>query len=102
MSERLQADSGRYSLEQINSPDKNIVPQANTYSDITTNTDGTALFVKYLELFPAGQQRNFTDARGLVINDYQDLLEQQWITALKKKYPVKVNEAVVKEIIRQL
>jgi len=102
MSERLQADSGRYSLDQINSPDKNIVPQANTYSDITTNTDGTALFVKYLELFPAGQQRNFTDARGLVINDYQDLLEQQWITALKKKYPVKVNEAVVKEIIRQL
>lgn len=102
MSERLQADSGRYSLDQINSPGKNIVPEPNTYSEISTNTDGTALFVKYLELFPAGQQRSFADARGLVINDYQDLLERQWVDALKKKYPVKVNEEVVKEIIRNL
>lgn len=101
MSERLQADSGRYSLDQINSPEKNIVPLPNTYSDITSNADGTALFVKYLELFPAGQQRSFADARGLVINDYQDLLEREWVAELKKKYPIKINEAVVKEIIRQ-
>jgi peptidyl-prolyl cis-trans isomerase SurA len=30
-----------------------------------------------------------------VINDYQAYLEDQWITELKKKYPVNIDEKVL-------
>jgi peptidyl-prolyl cis-trans isomerase SurA len=33
-----------------------------------------------------------------VINDYQLELEEKWIADLKKTYPVKVNEEVVKNL----
>jgi peptidyl-prolyl cis-trans isomerase SurA len=42
--------------------------------------------------------RNFEDAKGLVTNDYQQVLEQQWIDTLKKKYPIKINDAVWKTV----
>ncbi len=40
----------------------------------------------------------YEDVRGLVTNDYQDLLEKQWTDELKAKYPVKINEKVLKKI----
>jgi peptidyl-prolyl cis-trans isomerase SurA len=36
----------------------------------------------------------------MVINDYQNVLEKEWIAKLRKKYTVKVNEAIIKEILR--
>jgi peptidyl-prolyl cis-trans isomerase SurA len=42
--------------------------------------------------------RTFEEARGMVMNDYQNKLEDQWIAELKKKYPVKINEAVFKTL----
>ncbi|MFZ1527920.1 MAG: peptidylprolyl isomerase [Ferruginibacter sp.] len=98
MSEKVQADSGRYEIAQIG--ETNVKATPNTFGNINANKDGSAVFVKYLELFPAGQQRSFDDARGLVINDYQGVLEEKWLEELKKKYPVKINEVVVKEIIK--
>jgi peptidyl-prolyl cis-trans isomerase SurA len=43
-------------------------------------------------------QRSFEEARGMVISDYQQVLEDKWIAELKKKYLVKVNEAVFQSI----
>jgi peptidyl-prolyl cis-trans isomerase SurA len=34
----------------------------------------------------------------LVMNNYQQVLEQKWLSALKKKYPVTINTAVWKTI----
>jgi len=60
-------------------------PQAGNFSSIIKNTDGTTAFVKYVKLYEANMQRNFNEARGLVINDYQNVLEQQWVEKLRKK-----------------
>ena len=43
-------------------------------------------------------QRSFTEAKGLVINDYQVLLEDQWTAALRKKYPVVVDKKLRSDI----
>lgn len=96
----LQADSGRYELSQITDPGMSGIPKENTFSSILKNTDGSATFVKYLKVYPADQQRSFEEAKGLVINDYQNVIEKEWIDALRKKYPIKMNDLVIKEIIR--
>ncbi|MCB0472777.1 MAG: peptidyl-prolyl cis-trans isomerase, partial [Flavobacteriaceae bacterium] len=43
----------------------------------------------------------FQEARGKIMNDYQDYLEEQWIARLRQKYPVKVNQKVLKKIKKQ-
>jgi hypothetical protein len=44
--------------------------------------------------------RNYSEAKGLVINDYQVELEKQWVAELKKKYPVKIDEQVFQQIAK--
>ncbi len=96
---QIQADSGRYELSQIPVLERtNFTPGLIT-APVTNNGDGTTVFAQIIKLYPADQQRNFEDARGLVINDYQTFLEQKWIEQLKRKYPVKVNEKVFQSLL---
>jgi len=41
---------------------------------------------------------SYTDVRGLVISDYQNFLEEQWIKALRSKYKVIVNKEVLNTV----
>ncbi len=41
---------------------------------------------------------SYTDVGGLVISDYQNYLEQEWLKRLREKYPVVVYEDVLKTI----
>lgn len=91
---KIQADSGRYELTQIQLPENITVKEGLITSPVLNSGDNTASFVQIIQQFPAGQQRSFEEARGMVINEYQSYLEEKWITTLKKKYPVKVNEAL--------
>lgn len=98
MSGRALADSGRYEYAQL--PVKagtDLVP--GLFTPVETNeNDGSASFCYILKKYPGEEQRSFDEARGLVINDYQLLLEEKWINQLKKKYPVKVNEILIKSL----
>jgi peptidyl-prolyl cis-trans isomerase SurA len=38
------------------------------------------------------------EAKGQVIADYQNYLENEWLDYLKKKYPVEINYEVLKTI----
>ena len=94
----IQADSGRYELAQIpNGAKAGLV--ASSFTPFATNpTDGSVSFGYILRIYPQREPRDFRDARGFVINDYQGSLEDQWIAELKKKYPVKVEESVFKAL----
>jgi peptidyl-prolyl cis-trans isomerase SurA len=93
----IQADSGRYELAQIPGGGSAPAPRSFT-SPITNKTDNTISFSYILNVYHERAPRNYRDARGFVINDYQAFLEDQWVTLLKKKYPVKVEEAVFKTL----
>ena len=41
---------------------------------------------------------DYTDVRGAVTADYQDYLEKNWISALREKYPVVIDEKVLKTV----
>ena len=42
--------------------------------------------------------QDYTDVRGLVVADLQDELERLWVADLRKKYPVTINEEVLKTV----
>lgn len=46
------------------------------------------------------QPKSLNEARGYIIADYQDYLEKEWVNSLRAKYKVKINDDVVKSMIR--
>lgn len=94
----VSADSGRYELGQLPVAEKtNFLPGVVTLP-VKNEADGTYTFNYVIKVYKEKQQRNFEDARGMVISDYQQVLEDKWMADLKKKYPVKVNTAVFNSI----
>ena len=67
---------------------------------LLNKTDNTASFAYIVKTYPQPAQRSFNEAKGLLINDYQALLEQQWDEALKKKFPVAIDQKVLGEILK--
>lgn len=65
-------------------------------AEIAENTEFPVVFVvgKMLKKGPEA----YTDVRGAVTADYQNELERRWIEALRAKYPIVVNESVLKTI----
>ena len=51
----------------------------------------------YGKLLKKGPE-DYTDVRGLVVADYQEALEKEWVADLRRRYPVKVNEEVLKTV----
>jgi peptidyl-prolyl cis-trans isomerase SurA len=97
----VQADSGRFELGQIPVVERTAFSEGLITLPVINKNDGTTVFAKIIKLYPGGQQRNFEEARGNVINDYQAYLEQKWITQLKKKYPVKVNDKALQSLLHK-
>ena len=94
---QVQADSGRFEMKQLPG---NGIADAQHFTSISANPDQTVRFACIIRVYPDPSPRSFDDARGLVINDYQNELEDKWIAELKKKYPVKVDEAVFKTMLK--
>lgn len=97
-SEKVVADSTRYDWDQLPGLN-NITPGPGMITDMATNkNDNSASFAYIIKVYPQPMQRSFAEAKGLLINDYQDLLEKKWTAELKKKYPVIINQKVLASI----
>ncbi len=96
---QIQADSGRYELGQIPVIDRTMFRDGLITLPVINKTDGTAVFAQIIKVYADHEPRNFQDAKGLVINDYQNYLEEKWVKELKKKYPVKINEKVFNSLL---
>ena len=53
-----------------------------------------AVYGKKLKKYP----ESYTDVRPQVVADYQGELERRWVEALRRRYPVQVNEEVLKTV----
>ena len=47
------------------------------------------------------EPEEYSDVKGLVITDYQNMFQQEWENELRKKYPVTVNAKVLKTVKRK-
>lgn len=95
---KLQGDSGRFELSQIPVVERTNFTEGLVTANVKNESDNTVTFAYIIKIYPDREPRSFNDARGFVINDYQEALEANWIADLKKKYPVKINEEVVKSL----
>ncbi len=98
--ESIQADSGRYEISQLPLPAGVKAIEGLITEPMANSPDGASGFIQIIKLYDGNQQRTFSEARGLVINDYQNVLEERWVNDLKKRYPVKVNDTVFQSILR--
>jgi peptidyl-prolyl cis-trans isomerase SurA len=95
---QLQGDSGRFELGQIPVLERTNFTNGLITASVKNEADNSITFAYIIKVYSQREPRNFDDARGFVINDYQLELEEKWIADLKKTYPVKVNEEVVKSL----
>ena len=94
------ADSGRFELTQLPVTIDSKTADGYVSQIVISPADGNTSFIKVVKQYAANLQRNFDEAKGLVINDYQNILEEKWIAELKNKYPVKINEAVFQSLLK--
>jgi peptidyl-prolyl cis-trans isomerase SurA len=96
--EKVVTDSSRYEFEQIPNGDKAPLQPGIVTTPLNNKGDGSTSFAYVLKIYPSGLPRNYNDARGLAISDYQAELDKQWVAELKEKYPVTIDEKVFAEI----
>ena len=64
----------------------------------TIQADATFPFVtfygKKLKRYP----ENYNDVRAQVVADYQQMLEAEWVTSLRSRYPVQINQEILKTV----
>ena len=97
-SEKIVADSSRYELDQIPNLNKAVPKTGMVTTPLLNTNDNTASFAYIVQVYDKPMQRSYHDAKGLVINDYQTILEDKWNEALRKKYPVAIDQKVLSSI----
>ena len=98
MAEKVVADSSRFEWSQIPNLSK-MIPKAGMLTAPQVNAaDNTASFAYIIKTYPQPMPRTFNEAKGLVINDHQAILEERWTQELKKKYPVTIDQKVLQSI----
>lgn len=87
-------DAGKFEKE-----DKAILSQVAWKAGVSPmlTVDGRKSFVLIKSLVQA-ENKALDEARGLVIADYQNQLEKQWIESLRTKYKVAVDSAVLESV----
>jgi peptidyl-prolyl cis-trans isomerase SurA len=66
--------------------------------DTTVNAiDGYPIDAVYGKILKKGPE-DYTDVRNLVVADYQDQLEKEWVASLRKRYTYYVDPEVLKTV----
>ena len=99
-SDKITSDSARFEITKIPGALKTTAKVGTITNIVKNKDDNSASFAVIFKIYPLPGQKTFADARGDVVSDFQDSIDKKWIAELKKKYPVKVNEEVLKTIAK--
>ena len=92
---RIRVEKGIFKKGDNALVDKNIFHKDTTVQQVK----GYPYDATYGKVLKKGPE-DYTDVKALVIADYQDLLEKEWVAALRKKYAVVVDEHVLDTVNR--
>jgi len=91
------ADSGRFETDRLKQF-QNITLKKNMLINPLKSEQNVYVFYYITDIHTETEQKTFEEAKGLVITDYQSVVEKNWILDLHQKYPVKINYAVKNSI----
>ncbi|MFM7671404.1 MAG: peptidylprolyl isomerase [Bacteroidota bacterium] len=98
--ERVFTDSARLEWEQIPSLGTQTPTAGQLLQPVINQADNNASFAYVLRVYTQPAPKSFEEARGSVITDLQTELEKNWEAALRKKYPVKVDQKVFAGLLK--
>jgi peptidyl-prolyl cis-trans isomerase SurA len=93
---RIRVEKGIFKAGDNATVDKKVFKISNPSVSSSTSKDYPidAVYGKKLKKYPD----DYTDVRSQVVEDYQDMLEKEWVASLRQRYPVIINESVLKTI----
>jgi peptidyl-prolyl cis-trans isomerase SurA len=94
----IRIDSDLYAKDQNKVIDK--IEWKAGLSENVSNNDGSVSFVQVYGIVEPSPKK-LSEARGYVIADYQTELEKDWITELREKYPVEIDNGVLKTLYKR-
>ena len=56
---------------------------------------------KFYESVKDQYNKPFNEIRAIIVTEYQNELENRWLSELKQRYPVVINEEVFKSILKK-
>lgn len=96
----VQADSGRFEYEQLPvNPQTLLKPGLLTPAQVLADQTA-AQFIWVQQVFDRTAPRTYAEARGYVLSDYQNYVEERWVKELAKKHPVQINQSVLNSLPR--
>jgi len=93
----LEVESGKYEIGE-----NSIVDKVEKSTGIHKLDLGDRKALVYVHSIIPPEVKPFDQIKGIVISDYQNFLEKEWLEQLKEKYPVVVNEEVLKDVYKTL
>lgn len=90
---------GYYEFKKFDDVPKASIQEGKLTEAVKTDDD-KYIMVLADEVHNTKVAKTLDEARGYVIAEYQDHLEKEWNAKLRKKYPVKINEDVLKSIVK--
>ncbi len=71
-----------------------------TTTEVKSDVEKLTSVVRINEVLPAGP-KELDEARGIATADYQTYLEQEWVEQLKLKYPVVINDEILRQLVEK-
>jgi len=92
------ADSGRFEFVQLPLQSNAVIKENAILPLLQQEGDLSVRFIYVNKVHRIPTQRNFEEAIGMVVTDYQQVLEAKWGNELDKIFPATLNKAGWKKI----
>ena len=99
MPEGVTMQRGHYEFDHFKDADRSVLVKGKLTAPVKDST-GSFTVIKVDEVYNVPTTKTLDESRGYAVAEYQDYLEKQWNEELRRKYPLNVDQAVFKSMVK--